>query len=257
MDLTDQEIELLEDFWAGLLLPEAEEALKSRLQSDPAFKKAADQWYLFVQAMAPGPEDEAMRDEIRKKLPVPTPVMPTNRLRYWIFGALLLLLVIALVWFNTGKQLNPTKHPQYYPIAQQFFKAERLSSGTLGQPQNTPTHPDFLAARRAYAGSEFRGAATAWTKYQENTGDENYLLFAAEAWFMAGFPAEARPLYEKLMQQKIAGVDLELIKWHLALSYASEGNVNQAMKLAEEIRREGGEFAVEAEEFSRRLREMD
>ncbi|MBL7829057.1 MAG: hypothetical protein JNJ57_20650 [Saprospiraceae bacterium] len=233
MKLSDQEIELLEDYWHGKLSAEAAGKLEQRLRDDPDFNKAAGQWRRIARALGPSPEDLAIREQIRKKL---QKTMSTKRSLPWkLIGGGLLLLAAVLFWWlrrETGYQPNESRDEAVYPIAQRYFRAERIRSGTLG---TNVDKPEEAAIKRAYTEGRYREAAEAWNKELQTKGDNRNIFFLAEAWFMAGYPAEAVPLYEKVLAMP-GGSDSDVGKYHLALSYAAIGKKEEAKSMLEAIK---------------------
>ncbi|MEL6944807.1 MAG: hypothetical protein AAFO82_19285 [Bacteroidota bacterium] len=252
MNLSETDILLLEDYWAGRLKPEAQTALEKRLAEDADFQAAAAEWQLIVQEglMPPISEQEEI-DDIKNRLlsyakeEVPTTTtkvveskrFDNNRMLY--IGLAIAASVALFLWLNPfGETIQSDPYGEYF---------------THLPRENANLSNETVDGKKAYDERRYEEAHTALLAEVEAGSDSLNLIYAAIAAIGSKQTESAITILEPLVGQESWKFYQAEIQWYLALAYLKEGAKTKARDLLEYLIETNSMYKDKAEELVTQL----
>ena len=235
MELTDKDIEQLEDFWKGTISEADRLALENRFETDLDFRKKAGELKLFTEGLRVLKEREMRQHikDINTKLPPFDPPSSTNWLKIGIVALAIALAAFAVWFFMIREEELPLS-----PMVAAYFEPYPALGITRGEDdKNIKTE-----ALRTYAVGDFKKAIPLLQRAFIVEKDTMLLFYRSIAFIGRGQPSNAVIILEGLHTSKTVPTDL--VEWYLALAYIEVDEKEKALLLLKKVSNtEGGNQA--------------
>lgn len=243
-NLSEADIQLLEDYWNDQLEATARKDLEQRLEADPDFAAAAAEWQLVVvQGFGPPAAEQEELAAIKARLQAyaetdteadpPTAKirrLPRRQVYFLLVTAAVLLLL--MVFTPLQRVFKPAD-----PYAEYFTHLSR---------DNANLSDETEAAREAYDQKNYQTAYPALLADVAAGGDSLNLIYAGVAAIGSGQPEQAISIFEPLAGSASWRLYQAEIEWYLALAYVKAGDRVRTETLLEKIAAAPGPYAIEA-----------
>ncbi len=245
-ELSDLDIQLLEDFWNGQLSETKKQEVENRLNKDAAFRTLADEWQLlFTQARIAPKEEEKEAGQIKDRLlnyaKEEKEIKKIRSIRpiYYLLSAAAAVALI-LLWLNFNDSLFEKD-----PASQYFSHLSR---------DNANLSPGIESGEDAYDQKKYDRAYTLLVEEVAAGSDSLNLIYASVAAIGNKQGAQAILILEPLVNTESWQLYQSEIQWYLALAYMQEGETEKASVLLKIIADANGEYAKNAQALIKQIR---
>ncbi|MBX2874172.1 MAG: hypothetical protein KTR30_18785 [Saprospiraceae bacterium] len=237
-NLSEADIQKLEDYWSGLLDAEEAHLLEQRLESDSAFREAAAEWRLVLEeALVPPLEEKEEQDEIKARLlGYASDEKKTSHfvehkelkrrkpavLRRIYTGLAVAAAIALLLWLTP---LNQLFQPQNRSDA--FFTHLSRDNANLSS--------DISIGEQAYDQKKYKKAFPALMDDVRSQGDSLNLIYASVAAIGSGQGEQAIQILDPLAVLEGWKLYRAEIHWYLALAYLDQGQLAKTEQLLDDI----------------------
>ncbi len=245
MELTDKDIEQLEDFWKGNISEADRLALENRFETDPDFRQKAGELKLFTEGLKVLKERKMRQHikDINTKLPPFDPPSFTNWLKIGIV-ALAIALAAFTVWFFTiREEVQPLS-----PMVAAYFEPYPALGITRGEDdKNIKTE-----ALRTYAVGDFKKAIPLLQRAFIAEKDTMLLFYESIALIGNGQSEQAKTILKNLKGSE--ALQLDSIEWYLALAYLETKDKENALNLLKKLADTEGVYQTKAKELLEKVK---
>lgn len=224
--LSENDIELIENYCSGQLTPTDQAQFEQRLKADPAFHRNALNWQYITDAFQANAEDISRQAEIRSFL---VKRRRLNRLFYWAKWAIAVLTAFFLIryfWPNKEQQIER----QLIAELQRPFTSRQSQLGTSD---------NAIPALQLFDSRKYPEAAPALQRQFEASGNKDSVLlfYKGVALLQNNETEEAVALLRiSVNSQQIIQDDA---RWFLALALLREKKYDEARKELEKLSASG------------------
>lgn len=222
-DISTEEMELIERFHAGELLPEELTAFNDRLETDSIWRRKVDEvkWLLL------GIQEASLKQRLESfhsAIPVnhitvsKTRVLPMAR-RILVAASLLLLVSLSLWWFLGRTSASGRLYSRYY----------QTDPGLVTAMGNADDYA-FEKAMVDYKNGNYKEALASWAvQLSRRPSSDTLQYFTAAAQQALGNEKEAISLLEKVANNASSSFKYEAC-WYLGLAYLKLGDRDRAIQ---------------------------
>jgi hypothetical protein len=243
MELQENDIQLLSDFWYGRLNEQETKTLEQKLQADPIFRQSAKELFIILDGLDKKRRQEIKAHYSRNKSSDFPPKSGPKIWPIWI-KMVAAFIVIALSVFFVETQFNARSETQSM-IDSSYRKHFPCNDFEMGDEEKLE---DLLLE---YELKKYKRVAPKLAEFFNMTNDSTALLYSGVAYFLAKRDLEAVQQLTLLSKSEYYGPNAN---WYLALSYLSLGNKDQAKTLLKSIVHDQLPRASEAEKLLDRMR---
>jgi len=246
-ELSDLDIQLLEDFWNGQLSDTKKQEVENRLNKDAAFRTLANEWQLlFTQARIAPKEEVEEASQIRDRLlNYAEEEKGTNKIRsirpiYYLLSAAAAVALI-LLWLNFNDSLFEKD-----PASRYFTHLSR---------DNANLSPGIESGEDAYDQKKYDRAYTLLLEEVAAGNDSLNLIYASVAAIGSNQAEKAILILAPLVNTESWQLYQSEIQWYLALAYLQEGESEKASRLLKTIINAKREYSKEAQALMEQITE--
>jgi tetratricopeptide (TPR) repeat protein len=244
MELTDNDLELIESYFNQSLSDTDKTAFENRLKTDADFKKAALEYQATVAVLNTVREKgkKAFLKEVNATMPpIMVPVSRPN-FRMWAAAATVLVFISIGIWLFKSDD-NSRK---LTPLAAEYFEPYPALGITRGDDAKDVS----TEALRTYAVNDFKQAIPLLEKSFQLNKDSIFLFYKSIAYLGNGQAAEAALILNSL--QTSDKVPIESVEWYLALAYIDLKQRENALILLKKAANTEGGYQSKAKELLRK-----
>jgi tetratricopeptide (TPR) repeat protein len=246
MELTDNDLILINNYFNQMLAETDANAFEKRLKTDAAFSKAVNEYQATAAILNTVREREqkAFLSAINATIPPFEMEKPVRRLNYrwWAMAATGLVLISVGLWFFRGNTEGSLKS-----VAKDYFEPYPALGITRGDEAKDVTND----ALRTYAVNDFKQAIPLLEKSFQLNKDSVFLFYKSIAYLGNGQSAEAAPILNSL--QNSDKVPIESVEWYLALAYIDLKQKEKALILLKKAANTEGGYQTKAKELLGKL----
>jgi Tetratricopeptide repeat len=241
MELQENDIQLLSDFWYGRLDETQVKALEKKFEADPVFAKSAKEFFIVLEGL-----DKKRRQKIRAYYhPAPRiELNPPPNAKIWpisfkiaaalLFIAVSYLFILPHFYARTETQKMADLHRKHLPNEEYVMSEEE----------------ELEELYLKYDAKKYKNVAPKLAKFYAATNDSTALLFSGISYFLAKNDQKA---VEQLRLLTKSDYYRDPATWYLALSYLSLGDKDRAKALLKSIVRNKHPQATKAEKLLMRI----
>lgn len=246
-ELSDTDIQLLEDFWNGQLSDTKKQEVENRLNKDAAFRTLANEWQLLFTQARIAPKDEVeeagqIKDRLLNyaKEEKETKKVRSIRPIYYLLSAAAAVALI-LLWLNFNDTLLEKD-----PASRYFTHLSR---------DNANLSPSIESGEDAYDQKKYDRAYALLLEEVAAGSDSLNLIYSSVAAIGSEQGAQAILILEPLVNTESWQLYQSEIQWYLALAYIQEGETGKASTLLKTIADANGEYSKNAQALVEQIRE--
>ena len=255
MNLSDTDLQLLEDFWNENLPPEKKQELEERLANDTEFRMAAEDWKMFyAEAKIPPTKESLEAEEIKNRLlkysaaERPETAVDKEKIAkktfsirpiYYLLSAAAAVALI-LLWLNFNDTLFEAD-----PASRYFTHLSR---------DNANLSPEIENGEDAYDQKKYKRAYTLLLEEVAEGSDSLNLIYASVAAIGSQQAEKAIPILAPLVNTESWRLYQSEIQWYLALAYLQEGEKEKAKEILQIMIDLKGEYSKNAQELMEQIK---